>query len=94
MAEVEATKALSGLLSGIAQKEFYNNAEVTEELLRTELFPEMPQEEFTTLHSKMRSLLKVPHHRHDGTTSARKQNVIIIMLYIQPAPPLLWYTFV
>lgn len=75
MAEVEATKALSGLLSGIAQKEFYNNAEVTEELLRTELFPEMPQEEFTTLHSKMRSLLKVPHHCHDGTTSVRKQSL-------------------
>lgn len=72
MAEVEATKALSGLLNGIAQKEFYYNSDVTEQLLRTELFPEMPQEEFTTLHSKMRSLLKVPHHRHDGTTSDRK----------------------
>ncbi|XP_003972269.2 COMM domain-containing protein 1 isoform X2 [Takifugu rubripes] len=58
MAEVEATKALSGLLNGIAQKEFYYNSDVTEQLLRTELFPEMPQEEFMTLHSKMRSLLK------------------------------------
>uniref|UniRef100_H3CFX5 Copper metabolism (Murr1) domain containing 1 n=1 Tax=Tetraodon nigroviridis TaxID=99883 RepID=H3CFX5_TETNG len=58
MAEMDATKALSGLLNGIAQKEFYNKAEVTEELLRTELFPETPREEFTALHSKMRSLLK------------------------------------
>lgn len=76
MAEVEAAKALSELLNGIAQKEFFNNADVTEELLQTELFPEMPQEEFTTLHSKMRSLLKVPHHRHDGTTSVCKQSFI------------------
>lgn len=74
MAEVEATKALSGLLSGIAQSEFYNNADVTEELLRAELFPEMSPEEFTTLHSKMRSLLKVPHHRRAGTTSCRKRS--------------------
>lgn len=74
MAEVEATKALSGLLNGIAQKEFYNNTDVTEQMLRMELFPEMPQEEFTTLHSKMRSLLKVPHHRHDGTTSDLKHS--------------------
>lgn len=81
MAEVEATKALSGLLSGIAQKEFYKNADVTEELLRTELFPEMPQEEFTTLHSKMRSLLKVPHHRHDGTTFVRKRSFSVFQIF-------------
>lgn len=73
MAEGEATKALSGLLNGIAQKEFYDNSDVTEELLRAELFPEMPQEEFRTLHGKMRSLLKVPHHRQDGTSSAAPQ---------------------
>lgn len=58
MADVEATKSLSGLLNGIAQKVYYNKAEITEELLRSELYPGMQQEEFTALHDKMRGLLK------------------------------------
>ncbi|KAG7234472.1 hypothetical protein INR49_004761 [Caranx melampygus] len=45
MADVEAAKALSGLLNGIAQRVYYNNGEVTEELLRSELFPELPQDD-------------------------------------------------
>ncbi|KAG7220278.1 hypothetical protein INR49_018334 [Caranx melampygus] len=47
MADVEAAKALSGLLNGIAQRVYYNNGEVTEELLRSELFPELPQDDST-----------------------------------------------
>ncbi|XP_044045431.1 COMM domain-containing protein 1 [Siniperca chuatsi] len=58
MADVEAAKSLSGLLSGIAQKVYYNNPDITEELLQTELFPELSQEEFRALHEKMRGLLK------------------------------------
>ncbi|XP_078129327.1 COMM domain-containing protein 1 [Sander vitreus] len=58
MADVEATKALSGLLNGIAQKVYYNNSEITEELLKNELFPELSQEQFKALHEKMKGLLK------------------------------------
>ncbi|CAI5681443.1 unnamed protein product [Oreochromis niloticus] len=58
MAEVDATKSLSGLLNGIAQKVYYNNSEITEELLRSELYPEMSPDEFTALHDKMKGLLK------------------------------------
>lgn len=59
MADVDATKSLSGLLNGIAQKVYYNNSEITEELLKNELYPELPQEEFNALHEKMKGLLKV-----------------------------------
>ncbi|XP_071403615.1 COMM domain-containing protein 1-like, partial [Centroberyx affinis] len=58
MADVEATKSLSGLLNGIAQKVYYNNAEITEELLKNELYPDLPQEEFQALHEKMKGVLK------------------------------------
>lgn len=62
MADVEVPKSLSGLLNGIAQKMFFNNDEMTEELLKSELFPELPQEEFKALHEKMRGLIKVRKH--------------------------------
>ncbi|XP_062290590.1 COMM domain-containing protein 1 [Scomber scombrus] len=58
MADVEAAKSLSGLLSGIAQKVYYNNKEITEELLKHELYPELPEDEFKALHQKMKGLLK------------------------------------
>lgn len=63
MADAEAAKSLSGLLNGIAQRVYYNNGEVTEELLRSELFPELPHDEFTALHDKMRGLIKVGEPR-------------------------------
>lgn len=65
MAEVDAMKSLSSLLNGIAQKVYYNNSEITEELLKSELYPEMSPDEFTALHDKMKGLLKVMQH---GTT--------------------------
>ncbi|XP_062304481.1 COMM domain-containing protein 1 [Osmerus eperlanus] len=58
MADVDPTKSLNGLLNGIAQKVYYNNGEITEELLKNELFPDLAQEEFNALHEKMRGLLK------------------------------------
>ncbi|KAK7929755.1 hypothetical protein WMY93_006150 [Mugilogobius chulae] len=58
MADADAAKSLSGLLNGITQKVYYNNPEITEELLKSELYPEMSQDEFTALHGKMRGLLK------------------------------------
>lgn len=59
MADAEAVKALSGLLNGIAQRVYYGNSEITEELLKDELYPGVPQEEFRALYDKMRGLLKV-----------------------------------
>lgn len=59
MADAEAVKPLSGLLNGIAQRVYYGNSEITEELLKDELYPDVPQEEFRALYEKMRGLLKV-----------------------------------
>lgn len=59
MADVETSKSLNGLLNGIAQIVYYNNAEITEELLKNELYPDLTQEEFRAMHEKMKGLLKV-----------------------------------
>ncbi|MBN3320262.1 COMD1 protein, partial [Atractosteus spatula] len=58
MAEVDSSKSLNGLLNGIAQYVYYNNSEITEELLKNELYPDLSQEEFHALHEKMKGLLK------------------------------------
>ncbi|KAM6972065.1 COMM domain-containing protein 1 [Aplochiton taeniatus] len=58
MAEADTTKSLSGLLNGIAQNVYYNNDEITEELLKNELYPDLTQEEFHAHHEKVKGLLK------------------------------------
>ncbi|XP_068451795.1 COMM domain-containing protein 1 [Clinocottus analis] len=58
MADADAAKSLSGLLNGIAQRVYHNNADMTEELLQHELYRELPREEFTALHARMTGLLK------------------------------------
>ncbi|MBN3304812.1 COMD1 protein, partial [Amia calva] len=58
MAELDASKSLSGLLNGLAQCVYYNNPDITEELLKNELYPDLPQEEFRVLLEKMKGLLK------------------------------------
>ncbi|KAI1896911.1 hypothetical protein AGOR_G00099750 [Albula goreensis] len=58
MADIESSKSLNGLLNGIAQKFYYNNSEITEDLLKNELYPDLSQEEFHALHEKMKGLLK------------------------------------
>ncbi|KAL7852361.1 hypothetical protein SRHO_G00181460 [Serrasalmus rhombeus] len=58
MAEADSVKALSGLLNGIAQKAYYGNSDITEDLLKSEIYPDMSQEEFHALHEKMRGVLK------------------------------------
>lgn len=70
MADVEATKSLSGLLNGIAQKVYYNNSDITEELLKNELYPDLSQEEFKALYEKMKGLLKVIKRLHRGSNLA------------------------
>ncbi|XP_010887586.1 COMM domain-containing protein 1 [Esox lucius] len=57
MADVD-TKSLNGLLNGIAQIVYYNNNDITEELLKSELYPDLTPEDFHALHEKMKGLLK------------------------------------
>ncbi|KAK2531824.1 Commd1 [Columba guinea] len=54
----EGSKPLSGLLGGIAQAAYYGNADITEELLRGQLYPEAAPEEFRALRAKMGGLLQ------------------------------------
>ncbi|XP_038250754.1 COMM domain-containing protein 1 isoform X2 [Dermochelys coriacea] len=54
----EGSKALSGLLSGIAQAAYYGHAGITEELLRGQLYPEAAPHEFRALLAKMSGVLK------------------------------------
>lgn len=58
--ELEGAKPLSGLLSGLAQDAFYGYPGITEELLRSQLYPEVPPEEFRPFMAKMKGILKVP----------------------------------
>lgn len=56
--QLEGGKSLSGLLSGLAQNAFHGHSGVTEELLHSQLYPEVPPEEFRPFLAKMRGLLK------------------------------------
>ncbi|XP_077171398.1 COMM domain-containing protein 1 [Paroedura picta] len=54
----EAAKPLLGLLVGIAQASFHGHAEVTEELLREQLYPDLAPQEFRALQAKMAGVVK------------------------------------
>ncbi|CAI7935289.1 COMM domain-containing protein 1, partial [Podarcis lilfordi] len=54
----EAAKPLLGLLNGIAQATYYGNAEITEELLRDQLYPETAPQEFRALLAKTTGVVK------------------------------------
>ncbi|XP_028352429.1 COMM domain-containing protein 1 isoform X1 [Physeter macrocephalus] len=56
--EIEVSKPLSGLLSGLAQDAFHGHPGITEELLRSQLYPEVPPEEFRPFMAKMKGILK------------------------------------
>lgn len=57
--ELESCKSLSGLLNGLAQEAFHGHPGITEELLRSQLYPEVPPEEFRPFLAKMKGILKV-----------------------------------
>lgn len=59
MADADAAKSLGALLNGVSQRLFFGKTEFTEELLKEQLYPELPREEFTALHDRMAGLLKV-----------------------------------
>uniref|UniRef100_A0A8V0YX63 COMM domain-containing protein 1 n=1 Tax=Gallus gallus TaxID=9031 RepID=A0A8V0YX63_CHICK len=56
---VDGGKALSALLGGIAQAAYYGKVDITEELLRGQLYPEAAPEEFRALRAKMGGLLQI-----------------------------------
>ncbi|XP_003467533.1 COMM domain-containing protein 1 [Cavia porcellus] len=56
--ELEGSKCLSGLLSGLAQDAFHGHPGITEELLRSQLYPEVSPEEFRPFLAKMKGILK------------------------------------
>ncbi|XP_044910191.1 COMM domain-containing protein 1 isoform X2 [Felis catus] len=56
--ELEGSKPLSGLLSGLAQEAFHGHQGITEELLRSQLYPDVSLEEFRPFLAKMRGILK------------------------------------
>ncbi|XP_005989627.1 COMM domain-containing protein 1 isoform X2 [Latimeria chalumnae] len=58
MADVESAKALSGLLNGIAQCNYYDNPDITEELLKNELYPDISLGQFRALQDKMKGMIK------------------------------------
>lgn len=51
-------KSSLGLLNGIAKRDYYNEAGITNEFLHEQLYPDLPEEEFTTLLGKYESLLR------------------------------------
>ncbi|XP_069787769.1 COMM domain-containing protein 1 isoform X2 [Narcine bancroftii] len=57
MADV-GSKALSGLLAGLAQISYFHNPAVTEQMLKTELYPELSEEDFRVLVEKMNGILR------------------------------------
>ncbi|XP_069860545.1 COMM domain-containing protein 1 isoform X1 [Dipodomys merriami] len=56
--ELESVKPLSGLLTGLAQDAFHGHPGITEELLRGQLYPDVPPEEFRPFLAKMKGILK------------------------------------
>lgn len=79
--DLEGGKSLSGLLSGLAQNAFHGHSGVTEELLHSQLYPEVPPEEFRPFLAKMRGLLKVRWFRRAALPSSQPQ--------ARPQPPVL-----
>ena len=53
------TKNLVALLNGITKRSYFEGEELTNDFLKSELYPDLPDEEFTTLVAKCTSLLKV-----------------------------------
>ncbi|XP_028310415.1 COMM domain-containing protein 1 [Gouania willdenowi] len=58
MSDTESFRSINSLISGICQTEFFNNSELNEQLLKEQLYPEVPQDDFRCLYDKMRGLIK------------------------------------
>lgn len=54
----DETKSLSGLLNGIARRLYYNDAEINDEFLKTQLYPNISDEDFQQLIHKSTNIVK------------------------------------
>ena len=59
MADEETVTKVHGLLHGIAKRDYLGAGDITDELMKDELFSEMSQEEFSSLVTKCKTLIKV-----------------------------------
>lgn len=50
--------ATTGLLNGIAKRDYFGSTEITDEFLKNELYPNLSDEEFNAIYSKFSHLLK------------------------------------
>ncbi|KAG8443951.1 hypothetical protein GDO86_009226 [Hymenochirus boettgeri] len=73
MADPDSAKTLTGLLNGIAQGTYYGNSEITDDLLKSELYPEVPVDQFRALLDKMKGLIKT---KKQGGITAEQAAVI------------------
>lgn len=66
----DETKTLVALLNGITKRTYYGEEEITNEFLKSEIYPNMSDDEFNSLIAKCASLLKVntKHHLYNGHT--------------------------
>lgn len=90
--ELESCKSLSGLLSGLAQNTFHGHSGITEELLHSQLYPEVSLEEFRPFLAKMRGILKVQLFRRVTLPSSqpqtRPQPRVLLRSWSLASPPL------
>ncbi|XP_013387976.1 COMM domain-containing protein 1-like [Lingula anatina] len=54
----DEAKSLLALLNGIARKDFYNDTDITHDLLKSELYADMSEEDFQNLMKKSTNLIK------------------------------------
>ncbi|GCB66262.1 COMM domain-containing protein 1 [Scyliorhinus torazame] len=57
MAE-QCSKSLNGLLGGLAQITYYQSPGITEQMLKEQLYPDLPQQDFKILLEKMVGILR------------------------------------
>ena len=61
----DTPKNFLALLNGIAKRSYYGETEITDELLKSELFPNISDEAFNALLTRAFGIIKVPHaHGH------------------------------
>ncbi|XP_072437712.1 COMM domain-containing protein 1 isoform X2 [Chiloscyllium punctatum] len=57
MAE-QRSQSLSSFLSGLVQLIYYRNSDITEQMLKEQLYPDLPQQDFRILLEKMAGILR------------------------------------
>jgi len=55
----DAAKSFLGLLNGIIRHDYYDELDLTDDLLKQEIYPDLPGPEFTAVANKARNVIKV-----------------------------------